>query len=264
MGLWDSDNSQQIVPDFSWALSTALNPYDDKTLRVPMYMTSSFRERYHEPGVKMSMNPNSVSFRRPKRITEKKTQGGSTFLHWTDSSGRNNDILQLDFRGQTGNINVRRAARLKFDTGGPSAKGDPDWWNQKLNQFEDWATDSGSIQQPEPVGADRDMSGVTKLVKFWDLHRLITGPVVDHLGNPVVYYIYYSSPLFGNMYMKFMGHFSTGLDFEDVADQPFNKTYSFGFTVTNSQPALHDIYERITFAIGQQFNNNNIGERYAF
>jgi len=252
---WDAENSKQIVPDFAWALSTALNPYDDKTLRVPMYMTNSWRESagVNEPGVKMSMNPNSVSFRRPKRITEKKTQGGSTFMHWTDSSGRNNDILQLDFRGQTGNINLRRAARLKF--GSLFSEG-VDWLNEKLNDFENMATESNAIAQPEPVGTDRDMSGATKLVKFWDLHKLITEPVVDQFGNPVLSYIYYSSPLFGNMYMKFIGHFSTGLDFEDVADQPFNKTYSFGFTVEASQPPLHAIYEAITFAVGQQFNNN--------
>lgn len=248
-----AENSRQVVPDFSWALSTALNPYDDKTLRVPMYMTNSYRERWNSPGVKMSMNPNSVSFRRPKRITEKKTQGGSTFMHWTDSSGRNNDILQLDFRGQTGNINLRRAARLKFGTLGSGAV---DWLNSKVNDFEDFATDSGSIAQPEPVGTDKDMSGATKLVKFWDLHKLVTEPVVDQFGNPVLSLIYYSSPLFGNMYMKFIGHFSTGLDFEDVADQPFNKTYSFGFTVEASHPPLHAIYDSITFAIGQQFNNN--------
>ena len=253
--MWDQDNSKQIVPDFSWALSTALNPYDDKTLRVPMYMTNSWREKagVDLPGVKMSMNPNSVSFRRPKRITEKKTQGGSTFLHWTDSRGENNDILQLDFRGQTGNINLRRAARLKFGT--LASKG-VDWLNEKLNDFEDFATSPNSIAQPEPVGLDKDMSGVTKLVKFWDLHRLITEPVIDQMGNPIQSLIYYSSPLFGNMYMKFIGHFSTGLDFEDIADQPFNKTYSFGFTVESSQPRLDGIYEAISFAIGQQFNNN--------
>jgi len=253
MGLWDSDNSEQIVPDFSWALSTALNPYDDKTLRVPMYMTNTNREWLGYPGVKMSMNPNSVSFRRPKRITEKKTQGGSTFMHWTDSAGRNNDLLQLDFRGQTGNINLRRAARLKFDSLGSGAV---DWMNSKLNDFEDFATGSGSIAQPEPVGTDKDMSGVTKLIKFWDLHELTTEPVVDKYGNPVFSIIYYSSPLFGNMYMKFIGHFSTALDFEDVADQPFNKTYSFGFTVESMQPSLDKLYESIAFAIGQQFNNN--------
>lgn len=256
------EKADQLVPDFSWALSSALNPYDDKTLRVPMYMTNTYREDQdiNIPGVKMSMNPNSVSFRQAKRITEKKTQGGSTFMHWTDSGGHNNDILQLDFRGQTGNINLRRAARLAYDTSGVSYSNfggaGVNWLNEKLNQFEDAALESDSIAQPEPVGTDRDMSGATKLVKFWDLHRLVTEPVVDRHGNPVFSIIYYSSPLFGNMYMKFIGHFSTGLDFEDVADQPFNKTYSFGFTVEAMEPRLDQIYEQIGFAIGQQFNNN--------
>lgn len=248
-----ANNDTQLIPDFSWALSSALNPYDDKTLRVPMYMTNTYREKNNIPGVKFSINPNSVSFRRPKRITEKKTQGGSTFMHWTDSSGRNNDIMQMDFRGQTGNINLRRAARMKYDT---VASDQVNWLNEKLNQFEDWATSPDSIGQPQPVGSDKDMSGATKLVKFWDLYRLTTEPVLDDLGNPVYSLIYYTSPLFGNMYVKFMGHFSSTLEFEDVADQPFNKTYSFGFTVESSQPSMNQIYETVTFAIGQQFNNN--------
>lgn len=254
-----ANNDTQIIPDFSWALSTALNPYDDKTLRVPMYMTNTRRERDNEPGVRFSINPSSVSFKLPKRITEKKTQGGSTFMHWTDSSGRNNDILKLDFRGQTGNINLRRAARLKFDnfnvkdyTGASPI----DWLNEKVNDFEDWATAPDSIVQPEPVGTDRDMSGATKLLKFWDLHRLTTEPVVDNRGNPVYSLIYYSSPLFGNMYIRFIGHFSTALDFEDTAESPFNKTYSFGFTAIASEPSLTDIYEKMSDSLSQQFNNN--------
>ena len=248
-----ANNDTQMIPDFSWALNTALNPYDDKTLRVPMYITNTYRESNNIPGLSMSVNPNSVSFRQPKRITERKTQGGSTFMHWTDSSGRNNDILQLDFRGQTGNLNLRRAARLKYDTVGSGAV---DWLNEKVNQFEDWATQPDSVTQPVPVGSDKDMSGATKLVRFWDLHKLTTEPVVDALSNPVYSVIYYSSPAFGNLYVKFIGHFSSALEFEDIADQPFNKTYSFGFTVEAAQPSMSKIYEAISFAIGQQFNNN--------
>ncbi len=246
-------NDTQLIPDFSWALSTAMNPYEDKTLRVPMYMTNTYREQNNIPGVRFSVNPTSVSFRRPKRVTEKKTQGGSTFMHWTDATGRNNDILQMDFRGQTGNINLRRAARLKYDTIGSEAV---DWLNEKLNQFENWATGPENLVQPGPVGADKDMSGASKLAKFWDLYKLTTEPVLDDLGNPISSLIYYSSPLFGNLYVKFIGHFSSALDFEDTADSPFNKTYNFGFTVEASQPSMNQIYEQVTFAIGQQFNNN--------
>lgn len=248
--------NEYLIPDFSWALSKAMNPYDDKSLRIPMYFTNTFREKNNLPGISLSMNPSAVSFRRPKRITERKTQGGSTFFHWTDSSGRNNDIMTMDFRGQTGNINLRRAARLKFNTFGPREQG-TNWLNDKINDFEDWATKTDSLVSPQPLGSDRDMSGATKLVKFWDLYKLTTEPNVDPTsGMPIFSIIYYSSPLFGNMYVKFQGHFNSALEFEDTADSPFNKMWSFGFTVTHSYPRMDAIYEAVTFNIGQQFNNN--------
>jgi hypothetical protein len=249
-----ADYSQYQLPDFSWVLSQSLNPYGDTSLRVPMYLTSSLRERQGVPGVSMSVNPNTVSFRQGKRITERKTQGGTTFMHWTDSTGRNNDILSIDFRGQTGNINFRRAARLKYDI--PGASKVMNFLNDKLNDFEDWALSNDNVLTPTPVDLQRDMSGVTKLVKFWDLHRLTTEPVKDEFGNRVIFSIYYSSPLFGNMFVKFMGHFNKVLDFEDTADSPFNKVYTFGLTVEATQPSINQIYEAISFNIGQQFNNN--------
>lgn len=243
-----------MIPDFTWALSKAMNPYDDKTLRIPMYFTNTYRENRSIPGVSLSMNPSSVSFRRPKRTTERKTQGGSTFFHWTDSSGRNNDIMTMDFRGQTGNINLRRAARLKYNALGSEGV---NWVNDKINQFEDLASKQDSLIAPAPVGADKDMSGATKLVKFWDLYKLTTEPMLDPTtGLPILSTLYYASPLFGNMYVKFYGHFNSALEFEDTADSPFNKMWSFGFTVTSSQPSMNHIYEAITFGIGQQFNNN--------
>jgi hypothetical protein len=243
-----------LIPDFTWALSKAMNPYDDKTLRIPMHFTNSYRELRGIPGISLSMNPTSVSFRRPKRISERKTQGGSTFFHWTDSSGRNNDIMTMDFRGQTGNINLRRAARLKYNTYGSERV---NWLNEKINDFEDLASSTDHLMSPAPTGADKDMSGATKLVKFWDLYKLTTEPLLDPTtGIPISSVIYYASPLFGNMYVKFYGHFNSALEFEDTADSPFNKMWSFGFTVTSSQPNLNQIYEAVTFGIGQQFNNN--------
>ena len=58
------------------------------------------------PTIEMAVNPNSISWKQPKRITKRDTQEGSIFFHFANKKGQNNDILTLDFRGNTGNINL--------------------------------------------------------------------------------------------------------------------------------------------------------------
>jgi len=255
--------SEYQVANFSWALTQALNPYGDSGLRVPMFMTSLYREHKKIPGLSMSMNPSSVSFSQPKRTTMRKTQGGTTFMHWTDSSGRNNDILTMGFQGQTGNINVRRGMRKTWDTSSPypgmgwmdKVGQGVNYANKKLNDFEDAILDEGP-GGVVPAGLEKDLSGVTKLAKFWDLYRLTTEPVLLPSGLPNYASIYYSSVVFGNMSVRFMGHFDQVLEFSDTADDPFNKQYTFSFVVEATEPRMDIIYEAVTFNLGQQFNNH--------
>lgn len=60
--------------------------------------------------IRMSINPNSVGFSQPKRITERYTVGGKTFTHWSDSEGYDNDLLTLRFAGVTGSLDPRDAS----------------------------------------------------------------------------------------------------------------------------------------------------------
>jgi hypothetical protein len=70
------------------------------------------------PIIEMGVNPNSVSWKQAKRITKRDTQEGSVYFHFTNSKGQNNDILTLDFRGNTGNINLSSSnPNVKNDTG---------------------------------------------------------------------------------------------------------------------------------------------------
>lgn len=57
--------------------------------------------------ISMMVNPNTVRWSQPKRFTKRDTQNGSTFFHFSDDTGRNNDILTLNFSGNTGNINTQ-------------------------------------------------------------------------------------------------------------------------------------------------------------
>lgn len=55
--------------------------------------------------IAMEVNPNSVEFNQPKRFARQDTQTGVVFHHFNDLEGKNNDILTINFRGSTGNIN---------------------------------------------------------------------------------------------------------------------------------------------------------------
>jgi hypothetical protein len=53
-------------------------------------------------------------------------------------------------------------------------------------------------------------------------------------------YIYYQTTLFPTQ-IQFTGFFSRVLEFEETADDPFNRRYTMGFTVTGVNPPLDDI-----------------------
>jgi len=250
-------NASSSIPDYAEYFDRALSPFESIGLRVPFYLTSSLRKSQQQKGVSLAVNPSNVSFRSTKRITKKDTQGGSVFVHWTNRLGRNNDILQIEFTGQTGNINLRR---------GGYKKGNPinemagrvyksvDWLKEKQAEAEA----GGLAVGVEQAGSAKKMAGAYKLANFHNLHSLTREPVRDPLsGAPVYYYIVYSSPLFGNTMVTFIGHFDRPLEFTDSADpSPFNAQYSFGFTAQNSYPSFDLLYPVIMANLGREFMND--------
>lgn len=246
------------IPSFAQALERMLNPYESLSFRVPFYMTSTWRQSIGAPGVKMLMNPTTVAFRQAKRISKRDTQQGSVFFHWTNSLGRNNDIMEVDFQGMTGNINLNRGAYRKggwVDTATAYINKGSDWVNEKLGDASQ-ALDS-AVTGVEPAGVNKDLAGASKLAAFWNLYQLTREPVLDpRTGAPVYYYIQYTSPAFGNMVMTLIGHFNKVLDFTDDAANPFNKNYSFGFTATGTMPSMDYIYTEMLQSLSKEFLNN--------
>ena len=253
-----TSESTTIVNNFATVLERAFNPHGDKQLRVPFYITSSYRKRLQVRGVSMLMNPQSITFRQNKRVTRKDTQGGSIFYHWANRQGRDNDILEIDFAGSTGNINIRTGTiqngvygMFKDDIAG---KGPLEYLNNLA---------SGSVMSNEddPVsvklrGNDYTVSGAAKLAAFWNLYSITREPVVDpKTKKPVYYYINYSSPAFGNTFVTFVGHFNRVLEFTDDAQNPFSKNYSFGFTALGSIPSMDSIYTTVTQNLRTVFTN---------
>lgn len=246
------------IPSFAEALARMLNPYESLSLRVPFYMTSTWRQELGVPGVKMLMNPTTVSFRQAKRITKRDTQQGSIFFHWTNTYGRNNDIMEVDFQGMTGNINLSRGSYRKggfMDTAAAYINKGSDWINEKLGDASQ-ALDS-ALTGVQPTGVNKNLAGPSKLVAFWNLYQLTREPVINpRTGAPIYYYIQYSSTIFGNMIMTLVGHFSNVLNFVDDSSNPFNKQYNFGFTVTGTMPSMDYIYTHILQNLSKEFLNN--------
>ena len=251
--------SDSVVSNFSQVIEKSFNPYEDKQLRVPFYLTSSYRQRLGVAGVSMTINPSTISFSQEKRITKKYTQSGAVYYHWANRTGRNNDVLELSFTGQTGNMSIRLGTTLRGfygsytqnNSGGDS--GPLGWLNsrsEELTKLND--TNLSTVLQ----GSDYATSGAAKLASFWNLYALSREPVVDpRTGQPVYYYVSYSSPLMGNTFVTFIGHFSRVLDFTEDATTPYNAKYSFGFTVLSSIPSMDYLYPTLVNNLRTVFTN---------
>lgn len=242
-----ADLFSSSIPSFAKALERALNPYEDRQVRVPFVLHSTWRQKRGISPLVMKMNPSTVTFSQSKRTSERKTQAGSVFFHWTNVRGENNDVLQVEFSGQTGNINLR------------SGVNNQSWLGDKVGKVNDWLNETfgDDPEAPEgalglePTGVARDLSGASRLANFWNLHALTTEPILDVMdGTANVSFIQFSSPLFGNSSIRLEGHFSRVLDIADDATNPFNKNYSFGFTAIATSPSVTQIYNSVVNNLG--------------
>ena len=253
MAVTNNFEKSTLVSDFSMVLEKTFNPHNDKSLRVPFYLTSSYRQRNEIPGVSMLMNPSTVTFNQPKRTTRKDTQGGTIHYHWTNKAGRNNDILQMSFQGQTGNIGVRFGAVNRGFTGlfssmqnddGSKKRGPISWINSLAEKNRSVASTDLAVVLS---GDDYSVSGAARLTNFFNLYSLTREPMVDpYTRQPVQYFISYSSPLFANTFVTFIGHFDRVLEFTEDANDPFNVKYSFGFVDSASMPSMGSIYTTVS------------------
>lgn len=151
--------------------------------------------------IRMSINPRSIKWNQAKRITKKDTITGSTYQHFLNPSAQNNDILNLEFAGTTGNIHL------------------------------DGATDNIT-------------NNFTKLKAFHSLYNLTREAMIYQDSNGVWqknrFYIILETVLFP-MGIRFTGFFSQVMSFEENAEDPFKRDYSFTFVVEDTSPSLDSL-----------------------
>jgi hypothetical protein len=226
------------IPPAERILDRILNPFEDVNYRVPFVFTSDQRIQKEIPPVRMKMNPESVTFSQAKRITRRDTQAGAVFFHWTNAKGRNNDVINVNFSGSTGNISLRTGAQNLTVLGDTIRS-----LNDKIRSF------------TQQEGLDiATLGGASKIVNFWNLYSLTAEPVLDPTSNfNNRFYFMYTSPLLGNAMITFIGHFDKVLEFTDDANNPFSKNYTFSFVATETIPSMDDIFKYVSASIGDQF-----------
>lgn len=169
--------------------------------------------------ISMQVNPKSIQFIQPKRITKTDTQGGSAFFHFTNRKGQNNGILTIRFRGNTGNIDLRGSL-------GDTTQIRP-------------ATDGNDNAIARQAAAARgpDTGALKKFLTWINLYLLTREPVIIGNGIENKFAISYQSALFPTM-VDFVGFFENVLEFEEVAEKPNSRDYQMGFIVERTEPDL--------------------------
>lgn len=219
-----------IIPDLANSMNTA-NSYNRSEgtagPRIPMLLTCTMWRDAGIPSLALRVNPHNVTFKQGKRITKRNTQGGTVYMHWSDEYGQNNDVLEMQFRGRTGNINLRR------DPAAKKATGVAGWTAQALQDTANWLTGSS----PENADQYKNQGGA-KLFTWGRLYQLTRMPMVDRsTGKANIFFISYRSPLFPRPILL-TGFFNNVLDFGETAENPFLVEWSFSFIVQRTIPDL--------------------------
>jgi len=224
------------------------------------------------PVINMAVNPQSITWSQEKRIVKRDTMNGSTFFHFSDDAGRNNDILKLSFTGKTGNINVNTANNIPNaflnSQGGPADVAaartaipsnpitSPVVAAATSQGFTDGA---GALAATRAIGYEQveTMKSANGLkLRIWhELYALSREPMLLTPENTGVkdvpsmlkneFFISYRTALFPTQ-IVFTGFFDKVLDFTESAMDPFNRDFSFSFTVTGSSPGLDEIAQKIS------------------
>jgi hypothetical protein len=158
--------------------------------------------------IEMAVNPNSISFRQPKRIVKRDTQEGSVFFHFSNSKGENNDILTIDFRGNTGNLDIRG----------------------------DITTNRG----PFSTQAGTNTGALQKLAIWQNLWSLTREPMLLSDGTSNEFLIIYSS-IATPIQISLIGHYANVLEFTESAEKPFSRDFSMSFVVQEVVPPLEEL-----------------------
>lgn len=174
--------------------------------------------QYHEndPVITMAVNPQAIQWQQPKRIARRDTQGGVVFFHFTNQVGKDNDIVTMSFRGNTGNIN----------------------WGNRTN-----------IPGKDPKNPYY-MRNRDKLLVWHNLYNLTREAILyddpNSPGNKLEneFYILYRTPLIQTP-IVLKGVFNKVLEFDETANRPNSVDYSFSFLVQDTYPNLDDLVANV-------------------
>jgi hypothetical protein len=164
------------------------------------------------------LNPRSIRFAQGKRFSKQDTMAGSVYHHFSNEAGENNDILELAFEGNTGQIVVP----------GP--------------------IDAGSIKSFEAIQSAGEDNAYKHLQTWHSLYALTREPMYFEENNKKVrnqFFIAYHTHLFP-LPVTFTGFFKEVLTFSESADKPRSRDYSMGFIVEDVSPSMNDIFSRIS------------------
>lgn len=167
--------------------------------------------------VNTTINPTSITWRQPKRITRKDVRKGTVFFHFTDENGQDNDVLELELRGHTGNLDLR-----------------------------------GDLF---PLPATQNVAALRKLAVFQNLYVLTREPRIIPPRTVNMQRIRYTTKLFPAG-VDLYGHYSEVLSFEESADKPNSATWSMKFMVQYTEPGLDEVLQA-TQRIGADLQEPN-------
>jgi hypothetical protein len=197
--------------------------------RIPIVWDSEFRRtesvKFPHPlliPLEMSVNPNTMSWSQSKRYSEKKVRKGSVFYHFTDKSGASNDIIRINFKGSTGNIDLR------------------------TERLED--------------GSFKTNGAKDKLTSFYSLYLMSREPVrlIDNTTKNQIY-LSIQSPMFPNVIVSLSGFFDSVINFEETAGKPNSRDYDFTYIVEKTDRSMEDLVRSsVTPVVPQQTSRRSL------
>ena len=90
-------------PGFPFVFSSTLRDEQGGILEGPIVRGGEYsRGDLLLTSLKLVLNPKSISFKQGKRFTRHDRIEGAAFHHFTNSNFENNDLMEIDFQGNTG------------------------------------------------------------------------------------------------------------------------------------------------------------------
>ena len=166
--------------------------------------------------VTLLLNPRSIRFSQGKRFSRQDTMVGTVFHHFSNKAGENNDILELAFEGNTGQIVI------------------PDNLKDYKEQDQSAILDAES-KAFKALATWHRLYALTREPMYFD--KNVNGPMQKVRNR---FMISYQTHLFP-VPITFTGFFKEVLTFSENADKPRSRDYSMSFIVEDVKPSMNEL-----------------------